>query len=199
MRVGPPILSVALVAALGAASCSSGGVRGALGTDTGSPPPPTASTHEVPPGFRTYRSDAYSFSIRYPSDWSPEEGLEGAVVVLFAPSDGPSDAFRENVNVLVQELPAGTTLQEYDDASLEQAPDVIPDFHVVRRTRLTLDGTPAEEIRYTGSQQGSSLEWIAVWLVADDRAYVVTYTAPHADFERLLTTATTVLESLRLD
>ncbi len=67
-------------------------------------------------GGQAYHSDEYGFSMTFPADWTFAD-REGVVVQALSPQEGPSDRFLQNVNVITQRVPAGTTAQQYEAAA----------------------------------------------------------------------------------
>lgn len=149
--------------------------------------------------FQTYADEAHGFTIGYPSEWHRQEGVAGSQVAFLAPPEGTSDAFRENVNVVVQVLPeASLTLDLYTKLSLEQAPTIITGFRLLDQGSTTLSGAPAHEVHYRGKQGIFRLEWGQVWTVEDGKAYVLTYTAERKRYEADRATAEAMFETFRL-
>ena len=124
----------------------------------------------------------------------------GAAVTFLSPSEGPDDRFRENVNVLVQDLPFSTmTLRQYTETSLSQATSQIPDLKLLSSNPTLLADREAQRVTYSGQQGGHFLEWEQVWLVDRGRAYVITLTAELSRFYTIHATAEAVIQSFALD
>ena len=150
-------------------------------------------------GYLTYSDATYGFRIQYPPDWSEQAGTAGSVVAFLSQPQGPSDDFRDNVNVLVQDLPdPSTSLQQYTDLSIRQGPDVIDGFKLLSSGPSVLASRSAERVTYLGRPGGRDLKFEAVWLVEKGRAYVVTYTATPDTFDSLEPMAEAIIESFRL-
>ena len=72
---------------------------------------------------KDYSGDTFSgpdYSIEYPTGWEIKKGIMGADSVGFSPPEGLNDTFRENVNVSLEELPAGMSKERYLEASIEK-------------------------------------------------------------------------------
>jgi len=148
-------------------------------------------------GYLTYVDSSSGFRIEYPPDWSAQSGPAGTGVALVAPSSG-ADGFRENVNVLVVDLPdPSTSLSQYTESSLRQARTSIEGFKLLRSGPATLADRSAERIIYLGNI-GRDLKFEAVWLVERGHAYVLTYTATPDSFARLEPTAEAIIASFTL-
>jgi eukaryotic-like serine/threonine-protein kinase len=159
---------------------------------------PTASGGTVPSGFVLYSSASPAFSIAHPAAWKARTDASTALVALVAPLDGSQDQFAENVNVLRQDVAAGTTLAQYTEASLRQAGSMIQGFVMRSAYPATLSGLPAEAVEYSGSVETKAYHWFAEWTVTGTAAYVVTYSAQPHSYERFLQDARATIESFHL-
>ncbi len=126
---------------------------------------------------KTYVNQEAGVQISYPSDYTTKENFMGTVVAIISPQEGSSDDFRENLNVLEQDLlDSSTTLEEYTQLNMDQLQTVMNDFHLIRKGDTTLAGHPAYEVVYTASQGQIDAKYHQVWTVVDDRAYIITAT-----------------------
>lgn len=150
-------------------------------------PPPTESPALMedvtpPPGLELYRNPEFSFSIAYFPDWELQEDFMGTVVVFLSPQENSADQFRDNINIVVEDLGAvELDLDEYIELSTTALESLITDFDLLESHDLDLAGVPAKEIIFTGSQGVFELKWWQVYLIKNDQAYVITFTA-EADF-----------------
>jgi len=214
------LLALYLLAALGACG---GQQASPTPGETGEPVGPTATaspqataTPEVSPapaedtttpsptrGSRTYlsyESEANAFSINYPEEWevSERESMPGTTVFV-APLQGEDDTFRENVTVVVQSLPAGTsTLDEFTELALSQGQEYIPQFTVRESRPTTLGGSPAQEVVYTGLQGERELRWLQLWTLAGDQVYILTYTAEELGFTAFRSVVQQMIRSMEI-
>jgi len=178
------------------------GLAGLLGTACTLGANPSAITSLPSPastaGYLTYVNSSFGFRIKYPPDWSPQAGSAGAAIAFVSPAQGSSDSFRENVNVLVEDLAdPSMSLGQYTDTSLRQAKTAIDAFRLLRSGPATLASRSAERVIYLG-QIGRDLKFESVWLVEKGRAYVVTYTATPDAFAGTAPTAEAVIGSFEL-
>jgi eukaryotic-like serine/threonine-protein kinase len=194
MKLLRPIGALLVLTALLSAGCSGGS-----GTDTAGSPSATAP-HEPnpgPSGFKLYTSDSPAFSIAYPSGWTTNSSSSQALFAVVAPV-ASGDSFAENVNVLRQVVPAGTTLQQYTDTSLAQGGSAVDDFTVAAKGSTTLSGLPATWVEYTATSNGQHGQFYAEWAIDGTDAWVITYTADPGDYKRLLADAKATISSFTL-
>jgi len=190
-----PRLGVLLVVwALAAAGCA-GGTR----TDTAgsSSAPASHGPRAAPSGFTVHTSDSPAFSIAYPPDWTTNSSSSQTLFAVVAPVPS-GDTFAENVNVIRQTVPSGTTLQQYTEESLTQGGSVLDDFKVIHSGSTTLAGLPATWVEYTASSRGTDAHFYAEWTLHGTDAWVITYAADPDDYERVLGDAKATISSFEL-
>jgi len=123
----------------------------------------------------------------------------GAVVVFFAPTEGPSDIFQDNVNIIVQDLSAQPmTLDEYTELSLGQIEQFITDPSILDSSAVTLADIPGHRVVYTGKQGQYDLKWMQVWTVQNNKAYVISYTAETSKYSTFLETVQEMIDSFEI-
>jgi eukaryotic-like serine/threonine-protein kinase len=182
-------MRVGAVAILGVLASGCGG----SGTSSVSSPPATPAATI----FTTYSDPTNGFSIGYPPAWDKETGVSGTVVAFLSPSGGTGDAFRENVNVIVEHLPHSMSLDAYTTVNESKLQQFITDYNKTGESDSTLGGSPSREIEYSGTQGQYQLNWLQNYTVQGDTAYVVTYTGTGSDFTRLEPTARQMFSSFQ--
>jgi len=121
-----------------------------------------------------YYNDDKDFSLKFPDGWEAKEGLIGTTVMGFSPMENASDSFRENVNVVVEELPQPMSLESYTSLNLGNMQKLLTDFQILDRGQTTINETDAKWFVYsqrTGSIRSKILQY---FMVKDKRGYVVT-------------------------
>lgn len=150
----------------------------------------------------SYKSEK-GFSFLYSKEqWSLEE--EPDVLLLFSKTISSAD-FRTNVNILVQDLsiqPMG--LQDYHSLTRQQIMQASGKDTVESEKDVKISGIPAKEIIYTISQdidKGNYLELKIkqVYLIKDNKAYLITYTSKPNDFDTFLEAANMVFETFKVE
>ncbi len=137
-----------------------------------------------PRATKRVRDREKGFSIEFPRTWTLQENLKETTLIAFSPLEGPGDPFRENVNLLVEELQEATTLEEYLTANLKGLSDVIEGTVGVSAEDVRLGNTPAKRIRYRKTLESRSLESLAYLAVEGRRGYVVTAAGAAEEFAR---------------
>ena len=163
-------------------------------------------------GLATYEVASYGFSIGVPSDWqvlSADEALneevldairetdpelapvidqigsESSPIKLFALAPGADEGFTTNLNVVViDDVPEGTTREDYFAASTRQLDDL--GVTEVEEERVDLPAGEAMVLRYEHSLGGAPqlLAALQYFLFENGTAYTLTYTTPPSAAER---------------
>lgn len=158
------------------------GCVGQEGAEEPQPPEP-----ELIKDFLTYESPTHGIRIKYPKDWTMQEGFMGTVVVFLSPKADASDVFQENLSVGVEDLSGvSITLDEYTELTIDQIEQFITDFNVVESGKTTLANNSAYKIVYTGSQAQYSIKWMQIWTIKGYKAYLITYTAETNNYSDFL-------------
>lgn len=113
-------------------------------------------------------------SIKYPKNWELDEtGQQGTAFMLFSSLTGGNDQFRENVNLMVQDLSSyNLDLDAYTELSVKQVKDA--GFKLISSKRLK---NGCHEVSYTGTTEGYELQWKQHYWVRNNHAYVLTFTS----------------------
>lgn len=123
----------------------------------------------------------------------------GTAAIFLSPHESASDVFRENLNVLVQDISAQPmTLSEYTDMSVDQISQFITDLDILESGETTLAGNPAHKAVYTGKQGVYDFKWMQVWFIKDNKAYVITYTSEIDTYADYLETVQEMIRSFEI-
>ncbi len=185
--LGAVLLALAL-AACGGGSPSNGSTASPEATATASPSATSAAER--------YEDPRYGFTVDVPQGWLvAQETPSGAVVALY-PLAGAADAFAENVNVVVEELPTDLTASEYMDVAWGKLEPQLADVEVYGRGDLTVGGLPAASIDYRARfpQIPDPLHLLQVAVLDGRTVFVITYTGTD-EFDRYRPDAEAIIAS----
>ncbi len=151
--------------------------------------------------FRKYHNKRGGFSISYPATWAYEENKGGAAIIFFSPKENDLDFFKENVNVVVQDISANPMeLKEYSELAIKQMELVFADNFVLLDSGVTfLSGQGAYKIVFLGKGPDTELKYMSAWTIKGHTAYQVTYTALSSQYDRYLLQVKRMLISFRID
>lgn len=149
----------------------------------------------------SYKSDK-GFSFSYSDEeWSIED-TEDILLLFSNTSKGPD--FRTNINILVQDLSSQPmSLQDYHTLTLQQIVQALGNGSLQNENEIKISGLPAKEIIYKIPQdidKGNNLELTIkqVYLIKDNKAYLITYTSEPKNFEVSLTQGNKVFETFKI-
>jgi hypothetical protein len=150
--------------------------------------------------FMIYENKVHNFSIQYPLHWKVVEGFMGSVVAFGSPPESPGDKFSENINIAVEDLTAypDMTLAKYEELGLAQLTSVMTDFKLMERRSLTISGVPAKQAIFTCRQGVFQLKLMQTYLLADNKALVITFAAEEATYREYEKVAKTMINSVLL-
>lgn len=120
-----------------------------------------------------YTDPADGFTATAPKGWR-QSSYPGTSVVFASPK--VVSAFTPNINVLVQTVPAGATLKDYDAVTLDQIKKLITDGKLISQKAVTLSGFRATQLNYTGRQGQYKLFFTQTYALVGKKAYVLTGT-----------------------
>lgn len=146
----------------------------------------------------TYSTPDYELS--YPIDWELDEsGSKGPAIFFFSPVENEEDQFRENVNIMVQDLSGtGLDLKGYIDLSKDQFKGFGAKVHELTVVTAPIDGVPEAILSYSMKQFGMDLRCYQRLKLIDDTAYLLTFTALEDNYDTFLEDGQNILSSFVL-
>ena len=143
------------------------------------------------------------FSIKAPNGWSIKENPNpDTQATFFAPKEGQDDKFIENVGLSINDLSAKpeATLDEIVKAWTDQSQSEFPDsFKEISRDKTTLGGIEAVKIIYQAKDQLSALKGMSTFLLKDNKAYILSYSAEEKSFDKFLEGVNQIISSFKFE
>lgn len=148
-----------------------------------------------PGAWQTIKGDGYT--ILCPQEWTVDSsGSAGTEYIFFAPTDSAGDMFRENINLIVQDLSGlNLNLDKYTEISIEQIKTLIANSNLISSEKIQEDGLVFQKLFYTGEMGDYALKFAQYYFVHDEKAYVLTLTCPEDTFEKYLKTGEQIMRS----
>lgn len=141
-----------------------------------------------------------NFSIDYPSNWELNtSGISGTKFFFLSELTSPDDVFRENINMLVQDLSEhNIDLAAFVKISEGQISEFLEDTKI--HVSKTTDGKyyTYHRIIYSGMQEGTRIKIEQIYIIIDEQAYILTFTCTASEFAQFKQTGERILESFRL-
>lgn len=144
--------------------------------------------------------DNPDYSVQYPSEWElSQSGQMGTSFVLFAPLDSESDDFKENVNMIVQDLSGrNLDLNSYTELSERQIKTMVVNSNLLESKRMKDERGEYQKVSYTGDQGIYKLLFIQYYWVIDSKAFLLTFTCEQDEREKYQEIGQKIMNSFRL-
>ncbi len=119
-----------------------------------------------------------SYQLSYPKDWVlNQEGIMGTTLIIFSPLEGPDDDFKENVNLVVQDLKGmNIDMDQYVEISEAQLENLMTDYKPLLSKRSKMKGQEFHRLSYNAKQGIYDLELEQHLYIVNEKAYVLTFT-----------------------
>lgn len=148
-------------------------------------------------GWSTFSDKNYS--VQYPDTWvlyrAPKMGM--SFVVLSQLTD-PKDQFKENVNLLIQDLKGkNMDLKKYTELSEEQIATLVTNGKLIESKRRNENGSEFQKLIYTGDQGMYKLKFEQYYWVKNEKAFVLTLTCEASQFEKFKATGEKIMNSFK--
>ena len=140
------------------------------------------------------------FTIEYPDNWElNKSGLMGTKFILFSKLSNSTDKFRENVNLIIQDLTGSNiTLDKYVEISENQIRTLVTNGKIIETKRITDKGFEYHKMIYTGKQGVFDLKFIQYYWVFDNKAFVLTFTAEINEFDDFVQIGEKIMDSFKI-
>lgn len=143
----------------------------------------------------TYTDPKYGFNITGPEGWKIDKsGKQRTSVIFYAPRSEKN--FRPNLTVTVQNI-GKATLADYLEAS-KRAAAKLPEGKLDRQDEIMLGGQKGAYLRYSYVDKGLVLRSVTFFVVVNEKAYVITGTAPAETYDSYRTLFLTAARSFTL-
>jgi len=148
--------------------------------------------------WKTYEQNEYS--VQYPSDWELDvSGQMQSIFILFSPLESEEDRFRENVNLITQDLTGQSIdLDRYTEISEEQVRTLLPNSSIVESRRVKKGAHEFHKLVYTREQGEMELVFEQYYGIWKDKAYVLTLTTTKTSTGQSKETGEKILDSFLL-
>lgn len=144
-----------------------------------------------------YSDTALKFSIKYPETWTKQSNPN--IMVFLSPKENVMDMFQENVNVILQDLSRQLmTMEQYTGVTKKQVSDNFGAASILSLKDVTIAGQPAKELLYNMNYQGKKLKVKQCWIIKNNKAYLLTYTAEPEQYNKYKNIAVEMTNSFKL-
>lgn len=164
---------------------------------------------QVDQAFKPYENEKFGLTLTYPPNWTVDElrndpikPSNNSIVAIFkSPSQGQNDKYLENVIINIQGPSNLGPLEAYAENSIKAFNNMSDTIKITKSGKDTLAGLPAHQLLYTSTGiQGLNLEKMQVFTVVNNNtAYVVTYGAEQAEYDKHIQDIEKMLNSIKID
>ena len=166
--------------------------------------------------YATYTDPKSGIRVKFPAYWKVIDRPEGGALVAFlTPKSNDMDVFIENVNISVKDM-SGTpmTPMEFSRETIKQLTGTFAGFiSVLESQPMTVAYRPGYKFVYIGDvskenletvkaeygisnlDNSNPLEYMYVWVLKDNRAYIMTYVAQKSEFDKYLKEVNVIIRS----
>ena len=129
---------------------------------------------------RTFSGPEFGVKIQYPSSWERHDLLQRTepltLVTMFLSREQRPLGIRQNINLVVEDLPTEMTLASYTELGIRMEQDYFDSYELLQSEDILLAGTyRAHRVVFTGSLNGGEMTFQQVWMVRGKQAYVWTF------------------------
>ena len=153
--------------------------------------------------LESYNNTVYGISIKYPPTWKKAvtpDRITGNLVQFISPKEGNADTYSENLNLIVQDSPeTHKELEQFTKYYLDEVKQSTSNIKIIEEGKRKLANRPAYQVIYTFEEDGMNIKRLQVWMVKNNQAYIITYTADVAKYAEYFPTAQTMINSLEIN
>jgi hypothetical protein len=141
-----------------------------------------------------------TYSVQYPDNWElNSEKSMGTSFILFTQQTSTDDKFRENVNLIIQNLEGyNLNLDDYVSISEEQINKMVTNGKIIESKRLFKNNSEFQKVIFTGDQGIFNLKFIQYYFIKDEKAFVLTFTSEVTQYEKYKLISDKILASFIL-
>jgi hypothetical protein len=149
-------------------------------------------------GWKTFSDKNYT--VQYPSNWElNQSGQMGTSLILFSPLENEKDQFKENINLIIQDLTGrNIDLDKFVEISEGQVKTMITKSSLIESTRMKNSNPEFHKMIYLGEQGIFSLKFEQYFWIINQQAYILTLTCEQTKFSDYKETGEKILNSFSL-
>ena len=141
-----------------------------------------------------------SYTLQYPKSWSLDTSKAwGADLFVFSPLENETDKFRENVNVLIQNLKGqDIDLEKYKQITEKQITELAKDGEIIESSIKRYAAGECFRVTYLMTQGNFRIKITSICMLKDDQAYLATFSSELAKYNSYKETSENILSSFSL-
>jgi hypothetical protein len=141
--------------------------------------------------------EAIDYSIQYPDNWSLDKsGRLGTEFFLFSELSSSSDKFKENINLIIQNIAGPDAILENYVAKSEKQ---IREMGSLQSSEtINANGLTYQKLIYTSGQGNFKLKFEQYYIVEFSKAYILTLTTKEDEFDHYQEVGEKIMNSFKL-
>lgn len=163
-------------------------------TTTSANTTPTTSSE-----LKKYSDPNGRYTIGYPGDWKFDDKSENAVFKLTSPAENGEDKFFQNLNLQIETINSGTTVDDYVKTNMDAVKDLVKGYREVSSMFFNRNGSRAYQIIYKGKygEMTYEIQIKQLFCVNNGKGYVLTYVSKEGERDAYETTANKIFNSFK--
>jgi hypothetical protein len=164
-------------------------------TTTSANTTPTTSSE-----LKKYSDPNGRYTIGYPGDWKFDDKSENAVFKLTSPAENGEDKFFQNLNLQIETINSGTTVDDYVKTNMDAVKDMVKGYREVSSMFFNRNGSRAYQIIYKGKygEMTYEIQIKQLFCVNNGKGYVLTYISKEGERDAYETTANKIFNSFKI-
>lgn len=140
------------------------------------------------------------YLVQYPDSFEVNtSGRMGMNFILLSKKISQQDLFRENINLMIQDLSGlSIDLDKYVEISEGQIKTMITNGNIIESKRIKDDDSEFQKIVYTGVQGQFNLKFEQYYRILKGKAYILTLTCEMSQFDKYNTVGEKIMSSFKL-
>ncbi len=139
-------------------------------------------------------------TISYPKSYEFTDNMPGgAKFGLLSPLTGENDTFRDNVNLLIQEIGQDIDVAEGLEPLKQQMSKYITNYVGIDAKIMNLPVGKAIRLEYTGNLGVMKIHWVQYMVSKNKKLYILSCTAEQHTYKQFATEFANIAKSLTLD
>jgi len=116
------------------------------------------------------------YKIQFPGNWTfDDSGKSGSTFFILSPKEDEKDEFRENVNLIIQDLgESGYDLKKFMELTEDQIKSLVPGSQILENTLLSGNKGNYQKLIWSGEMGGRKLKFEQFIYVHEKKAYILT-------------------------
>lgn len=144
--------------------------------------------------YKQYENKSNKIRLLYPENYEFTEYPAG---ILFKNSSNKTSV--ENFNLIIENLSSTPmSLEQYTDLSFKNLKNLITNFNLIDAKKTILNKEKSYEVVYTAKQWIYNLKIKQIWTILDNKAYILTYSAPINQFDNNIGIFNKVFDSFEI-